>query len=223
VIISFRGRRTADCAARKRVKALSGVERLAWLTLDQLGAADSLGDVTALQSNGLETVNCDGHGPYAIRINEQWRICFEWPETSSGPMNVELVSAYSGGHMAPVTIHPGEHLAEALGALNMSATELARQINVPVNRVTDGTGRRAITEHRLAPSRISSAPAPSLAEPAKRAELRGRGKDRTNDSATADAEARGEAPGSRIAVDPNRKYRQRRGMKRDPRRLRYVS
>jgi addiction module HigA family antidote len=146
VIISFRGRRTADCAARKRVKALSGVERLAWLKLDQLGAADTLGDVTALQSDGLETVNCDGHGPYAIRINEQWRICFEWPETSSGPMNVELVRAHSGGHMAPVTIHPGEHLAEALGALNMSATELARQINVPVNRVTGIlNGRRAIT------------------------------------------------------------------------------
>jgi addiction module HigA family antidote len=37
----------------------------------------------------------------------------------------------------PVTaIHPGEHLAEELKALEMSAAELARKISVPTNRVT---------------------------------------------------------------------------------------
>ena len=47
----------------------------------------------------------------------------------------------------PVTaIHPGEHLAEELGELGMSAAELARQLNVPTNRVTEIlNGRRAIT------------------------------------------------------------------------------
>ena len=34
------------------------------------------------------------------------------------------------------TINPGEHLAEELEALDMSATELARQLDVPTNRVT---------------------------------------------------------------------------------------
>jgi len=38
--------------------------------------------------------------------------------------------------MALTAIHPSEHLAEELGALDMSAAELARQINVPTNRVT---------------------------------------------------------------------------------------
>ncbi len=48
--------------------------------------------------------------------------------------------------MALAAIHPGEHLAEELGALNMSAAELARQINVPTNRVTQIlNGTRAIT------------------------------------------------------------------------------
>jgi plasmid maintenance system killer protein len=32
----------------------------------------------------------DRQGQY-IRINEQWRICFEWPESSPGPVNVEIV------------------------------------------------------------------------------------------------------------------------------------
>ena len=38
--------------------------------------------------------------------------------------------------MAHGTVHPGEHLAEELKELGMSAAELARQIDVPVNRVT---------------------------------------------------------------------------------------
>ena len=43
-------------------------------------------------------------------------------------------------------IHPGEHLAEELKELDMSAAELARQLDVPTNRVTEIlNGRRAIT------------------------------------------------------------------------------
>ncbi len=47
----------------------------------------------------------------------------------------------------PVTaIHPGEHLAEEIEALNMSAAELARQLKVPTNRITEIlNGQRAIT------------------------------------------------------------------------------
>ena len=47
----------------------------------------------------------------------------------------------------PVTaIHPGEHLAEELDALDMSAAELARRLRVPTNRVTQIlNGTRSIT------------------------------------------------------------------------------
>jgi len=46
----------------------------------------------------------------------------------------------------PVTIHPGEHLAEELRELEMSAAELARQLKVPTNRITEIlNGRRGIT------------------------------------------------------------------------------
>jgi addiction module HigA family antidote len=43
-------------------------------------------------------------------------------------------------------IHPGEHLAEELKALDMSAAELARKLNVPTNRITQIlNGQRSIT------------------------------------------------------------------------------
>ena len=48
--------------------------------------------------------------------------------------------------MAVTAIHPGEHLAEELEALNMSAAELARQLKVPTNRITAIlNGQRSIT------------------------------------------------------------------------------
>ena len=48
--------------------------------------------------------------------------------------------------MAVTAIHPGEHLAEELKALDMSAAELARQLGVPTNRITQIlNGTRAIT------------------------------------------------------------------------------
>jgi addiction module HigA family antidote len=48
--------------------------------------------------------------------------------------------------MALTAVHPGEHLAEELKELDMSAAELARQLDVPTNRVTEIlNGRRAIT------------------------------------------------------------------------------
>ena len=48
--------------------------------------------------------------------------------------------------MARSAIHPGEHLAEQLAGLGMSAAELGRQIEVPTNRITGVlNGTRAVT------------------------------------------------------------------------------
>ena len=48
--------------------------------------------------------------------------------------------------MARTPIHPGEHLAEELGELGLSAAELSRQLDVPVNRITGIiNGQRGIT------------------------------------------------------------------------------
>jgi addiction module HigA family antidote len=48
--------------------------------------------------------------------------------------------------MARTPIHPGEHLAEELEELGISAAELSRQIDVPANRITAIiNGRRGVT------------------------------------------------------------------------------
>jgi addiction module HigA family antidote len=48
--------------------------------------------------------------------------------------------------MPRTTIHPGEHLAEELKELGMSAAELARKLDVPTNRITSIlNGKRAVT------------------------------------------------------------------------------
>jgi len=92
VIVSYRDKRTRDFAAGKRVKAFAGIEHQAELRLDRLEAAVSLKDLGALPGNRLEGLKGDRKGQYSIRINDQWRICFEWPEGSPGPVNVEIVN-----------------------------------------------------------------------------------------------------------------------------------
>ena len=48
--------------------------------------------------------------------------------------------------MARTPIHPGEHLKEAIEETGMSAAELARQLNIPTNRITGIlNGQRAVT------------------------------------------------------------------------------
>jgi proteic killer suppression protein len=91
MIVGCRDKRTADFAADKRLKAFSGIQRPARLKLDRLEAAQVLHDLAALPGNRFEALKGDRKGQYSIRINDQWRICFEWPDGSPGPANVEIV------------------------------------------------------------------------------------------------------------------------------------
>ena len=91
MIVSYRDKRTRDFAAGERVKAFSGIERSARLKLDRLEAAVTLSDLAALPGNRFESLKGNRRGHYSIRINDQWRICFAWPDGSTGPMNVEIV------------------------------------------------------------------------------------------------------------------------------------
>ena len=91
MIVSYRDKRTRDFASGKRVKAFSGIERAARLKLDRLEGAVELRDLAALPGNRLEVLKGDRKGQYSIRINDQWRICFEWPGETTGPSNVEIV------------------------------------------------------------------------------------------------------------------------------------
>jgi toxin HigB-1 len=91
MIVSYRDKRTAEFAAGERVKAFSGIERPARLKLDRLETAVAITDLAALPGNRFEALKGDRKGQYSIRINDQWRICFEWPAGSPGPENVEIV------------------------------------------------------------------------------------------------------------------------------------
>lgn len=91
MIVSYGDKRTREFAAGKRVKAFSGIERQALLKLDRLDAATSLRDLAALPGNRFEALSGDRKGQYSIRINGQWRICFEWADRAPGPSNVEIV------------------------------------------------------------------------------------------------------------------------------------
>lgn len=91
MIVSYRDKRTRDFALGKRVKAFSGLERAARLKLDRLEAAATMRDLAALPGNRFEALLGDRKGQYSIRINDQWRICFEWADGASGPSKVEIV------------------------------------------------------------------------------------------------------------------------------------
>jgi len=66
-----------------------GLEKQALRKLDALNAANSLADLRAVPGNRLEALKEKGRGQYAVRINDQWRLCFTW--TPDGPDRVEIV------------------------------------------------------------------------------------------------------------------------------------
>ena len=54
-----------------------------------LNAATSLSVLSQIPGNRLEALKGDRAGQYSIRINDQWRLCFEWVDGDS--FNVEIV------------------------------------------------------------------------------------------------------------------------------------
>ena len=91
MILSFRDRRTRAFATGNRIKEFSGFAGQAHKRLRILHLAKDLPTLRAIRSNRLEALKGDRKGQFSIRINEQWRICFEWPDGSPGPVNVEIV------------------------------------------------------------------------------------------------------------------------------------
>jgi toxin HigB-1 len=91
MIRSYRDRETERLAAGEKVRPWEPFRRQAEKRLRILDAATPLGDLAALNSNRLEALKAGRKGQYSIRINGQWRICFQWPNGESGPSDVEIV------------------------------------------------------------------------------------------------------------------------------------
>jgi proteic killer suppression protein len=91
VIRSYRDKDTAALAEGEPVRRWEPFRHQAEKRLRILDAATSLGDLATLNSNRLEALKGDRKGQYSIRINDQWRVCFEWLKDARGPSNVEIV------------------------------------------------------------------------------------------------------------------------------------
>jgi proteic killer suppression protein len=91
MILSYRDKRTSAFADGRFVREFHGFAQQAYRRLEVLEAAASLDELRALRSNRLESLKGDRAGTFSIRINDQWRICFEWPRGARGPSNVEIV------------------------------------------------------------------------------------------------------------------------------------
>jgi proteic killer suppression protein len=72
----------------RRVVELVRIEEQARTRLIRLDSATSLEDLRALRGNRLEALSGSRRGQFSIRINDQYRICFNWE--TKGPTDVEI-------------------------------------------------------------------------------------------------------------------------------------
>lgn len=91
MILSYCDKRTRDFAAGKRIKEFHAFERQAQRKLTLLDSAVSTRELQDIPGNRFEALVGDRVGQSSIRINDQWRICFRWPDDVDGPSDVEIV------------------------------------------------------------------------------------------------------------------------------------
>jgi toxin HigB-1 len=88
MIRSFKCKQTEKLYNKEFVKQFSGFARQAEKRLRLLDSAKILADLSQIRGNRFELLIGDRQGQYSIRINDQWRICFQW---NDAPYDVEIV------------------------------------------------------------------------------------------------------------------------------------
>lgn len=90
MIRSFKSKETEKVFNRERSQKFpSDIQQVALRKLRMLNRAVTLQDLRVPPANRLEKLSGDRAGQYSIRINDQWRICFEWK--AGDAQNVEIV------------------------------------------------------------------------------------------------------------------------------------
>jgi proteic killer suppression protein len=90
MIKSFRCNETEKMFNREYSRKLpSDIQRAAFRKLRMIHNSKSLPDLRIPPANRLEALSGKRKGQHSIRINDQWRICFEWYENNA--FNVEIV------------------------------------------------------------------------------------------------------------------------------------
>ena len=87
----YRDKRTQRFAEGERVREFQAFKDQAERRLDILETAVSKNDLMRLPSNRFEALTGNRKGQFSIRINRQWRLCFEWSESENCPFNIEAV------------------------------------------------------------------------------------------------------------------------------------
>lgn len=80
MIKSFRSAETERLFLLHQSRKFRAIERPALRKLIMLDAAPDLATLAAIPGNRLERLRGDRERQHSIRINDQWRICFEWRE-----------------------------------------------------------------------------------------------------------------------------------------------
>jgi len=79
VIKSFKDKETEKIFSRERSRRLpSDIQQVALRKLRMLNRSVTLEDLRIPPANRLEKLSGNRAGQYSIRINDQWRVCFEW-------------------------------------------------------------------------------------------------------------------------------------------------
>ena len=89
MIRSFKSRETEKIFVRQRSRKLpQDIQQVALRKLRMLNRVETLNELRLPPANRLERLHGDRAGQYSIRINDQWRICFEWQ--TGDAYNVEI-------------------------------------------------------------------------------------------------------------------------------------
>ena len=89
MIKSCRDKNTESLANGEFLRTFSGFSRQLEKRPEILDAAESTADLATLPGNRFEALSGDRNGQFSIRINQQWLLCYEWPD--NGLENVAIV------------------------------------------------------------------------------------------------------------------------------------
>lgn len=93
MIKSFKCKETEKIFKRNFSKKFpQNIQRTALRKLRMLNRANILNDLRVPPSNHLESLHGDRKGQYSVRINDQWRICFEW--SNGEARKVEIIDCH---------------------------------------------------------------------------------------------------------------------------------
>ena len=89
MIRSFRCKDTEAIASGLGSAKFGAIERQAQKRLRWLSAATNLQDLANVRGNRLKALAAERRGQHSIRVNDQWRICFQWKDGAA--WEVEIV------------------------------------------------------------------------------------------------------------------------------------